>query len=269
MKKLARAFKAFYLIFKRPWLLNKILDDDGTWFDYLQKNHQLKSFPVIKIDTLFPDFQTTLNTFAFLDGGSLPTDIALLKLLAAEFKDCSYFEIGTWRGESVVNVAENATECYTLNLSKQELLTLGLNEKYADLHAFFSKNVSKIIHLEGNSMNYDFASLNKKFDLIFIDGHHHYEYVKNDTSKVFEHLVHEHTVIVWHDYAYAPEKLRPEVIAAILDGTPKAFRKNLFQVSNSMCAIFSRKNYKTHDFSPLSSPAIKFEVKLKVEKIND
>lgn len=268
MKKLIRALKAFYLILQKPWLLNKILDDDNTWFDYLQKQHQLKSFPVIRIETMFPDFNATLNTFAFLDGGSLPTDIALLKLLALKFDDCSYFEIGTWRGESVVNVAENAKECYTLNLSKQELLSLGLDEKYADLHGFFSKDKKNIIHLTGNSMTYDFAALNKKFDLIFIDGNHHYDFVKNDTAKVFEHLVHENSIIIWHDYAYAPEKLRPEVMAAIMDGTPKNLRKNLYQISNSMCAIFTRETYKTEVFSALSQPNYKFEVQIQINKID-
>jgi predicted O-methyltransferase YrrM len=198
----------------------------------------------------------------------LPTDLAILKLLASGFDECSYFEIGTWRGESVVNVADNAKECYTLNLSKQELLKLGLDEKYADLHGFFSKNKKNITHLIGNSMTYDFASLNKKFDLIFIDGNHHYDFVKNDTAKVFEHLIHENSVIVWHDYAYAPEKLRPEVMSAILDGTPQIFRKNLYQVSNSMCAIFTRKSFKTEVFSPLSKPALKFEVQMEVKKID-
>jgi predicted O-methyltransferase YrrM len=197
--------------------------------------------PLLDIRILFPSLTETLDFFAVLDGGSLPTDIALLKQLSKTFDNCTYFEIGTWRGESAVNVAGNCSECYTLNLSREELISMGLNEKYADMHGFFSKSYENIKHLTGNSMNFDFQSLNKKFDLIFIDGDHHYDFVKNDTEKVFGHLIHENSIIVWHDYAFNPEKPRHEVMAAILDGTPPEYHKFLYHVSNTLCAVFMRK----------------------------
>jgi predicted O-methyltransferase YrrM len=198
---------------------------------------------MVDINHIGPDFSETLECFAFLDGGSLPTDIALLKSLSKQFERCKYFEIGTWRGESVVNVAENSEECYTLNLSKLEMLLIGLDGKYADLHGFFSKNKDNITHLTGNSLTFDFKGIGKKFDLIFIDGSHHFEFVKNDTEKIFKHLIHDNSIIVWHDYSYTPEKLRPEVLAAILDGTPSEYRKYLYHVSNTLCAIFTRNDF--------------------------
>ena len=177
----------------------------------------------------------------------------LLKGIAQQFKECKYFEIGTWRGESVINVAETAKTCYTLNLSSDEIIDLGLKKEYADLHGFFSKNKKNIKHLYGNSMNFNFDGLNKKFDLIFIDGNHKYEYVKNDTEKVFENLIHENSIIVWHDYAYTPEYPRAEVLAGILDGVPKHLHNNLHHVSNTMCAIFTNRNF--------DSNAVEFPVK--------
>ncbi len=138
MKKIKKSLKAIGAILRNPWLLNRILSDDKLWEKYLCKtNYPEKGLPVAEPDTLFPEFSEVLNTFAFLDGGSLPTDIVLLKLLAKRYTDCQYFEIGTWRGESVVNVADVASQCFTLNLSKKEMLEKGMNEKYADLHGFF------------------------------------------------------------------------------------------------------------------------------------
>lgn len=268
MEKALKTFKALYELIKNPWLLNNILSDDSVWNNYLIKKHQITNgFPVIEIDEIFPDFSETLHCFSFLGGGSLPTDIALLKLLCNRFEKCTYFEIGTWRGESVVNVAENAEICYTLNLAKTEMLSLGLDEKYADLHGFFSKEKKNIIHLEGNSLNYDFKGLKQKFDVIFIDGAHDYKHVKNDTEKIFKHLIHEKSIVVWHDYAYNPETLRPEVIAGIIDGTPKEYRKNLYYISNTMCAIFIREKFETSKFSTVINPNKIFTIKMKTTSI--
>ncbi|MCH8331611.1 MAG: class I SAM-dependent methyltransferase, partial [Bacteroidetes bacterium] len=214
------------------------------------------------INQLFPNFSETIECFAFLDGSSLPTDIALLKSLSKRFEHCKYFEIGTWRGESVINVAENSEVCYTLDLSRSEMLSRGLSEKYADLHGFFSKGKANIKHLTGSSLTFDFKGINKKFDLIFIDGSHHYDNLKSDTKNIFEHLVHEDSIIVWHDYSYTPEKLRPEVLSAILDGTPSEYRKHLYHVSNTMCAIFIRDEFPTSELRAPITPNKIFKIQI-------
>ena len=269
MKKIKKTLKAIAAIIKNPWLLNNVLADDAVWQQYLEKNYQLKNgLPVVDINQLSPNFTETLDCVAFLDGSSLPTDFALLKSLTKKFKDCSYFEIGTWRGESAINVADNCKECYTLNLSKEEILSLGLSEKYADLHGFFSKERENVKHITGNSLAYDFKSLNKKFDVVFIDGDHRYEYVKSDTENIFSHLLHDQSIVVWHDYAYNPEKYRPEVLAGILDGIPVEFRKNLYHVSNTMCAIFIKEQFPTSILQSPVTPDKKFKVNITSQVIN-
>ena len=269
MKRIKKALKAIFSIIRNPWLLNNVISDDIYWFRELNKKFgKGYSLPVIDINKIAPGFFESLKCFAFLDGGSLVTDIALLKSLCKRFDNCSYFEIGTWRGESVVNIAGTAKECYTLNLSGSDLSKAGLNQKYIDLVGFFIKGNKNIIQLEGNSMDYDFAKLNKKFDLIFIDGDHHYDFVKNDTEKVFKHLLHDKSIIVWHDYGYSPEKIRPEVMTAILDGTPKKFREYLYHVSNTMCAVFIRENIESYKFDPPFKPVKVFEVNIESKVFN-
>ena len=269
MKKVKKTFKGLSEIIKHPWLLNNVLNDDSVWNNYIKKNYNIDNgLPVVDINQLVPDFSETLDYFAVLDGSSLPTDIALLKSLARKFEHCKYFEIGTWRGESVANVSDIAEECYTLNLSKSEMLSMGMKEKYADLHGFFSKDKKNITHLTGNSLNFDYQGLNKKFDLIFIDGNHHYDFVKNDTQKVFENLIHENTIIVWHDYAYNPEKFRPEVFAGIIDGTPEEYRKYLYHVSNTMCAIFTRQELPTKQLDAPEIPTKTFKITIESKNLN-
>jgi predicted O-methyltransferase YrrM len=269
LNKINTVLKAFFEIAKNPSLLNKIIADDSVWQNRLNKKYTglENGFPVINLTTLSPNLDETIEIFSFLGGGSLPTDIALLQILAKKFKDCFYFEIGTWRGESIVNIANHAKIKKTLNLSKADILSLKLSEKYADLHGIFSKPNKNILHLEGNSFDFDFSRLNQKFDLIFIDGDHSYAGVKNDTEKVFAHLIHDKSIIVWHDYAYNPETLRPEVILAILDGTPEEFKKNLFYVSNTMCAIFYREPIETYQFESPIIPDKTFKVNIVAKKI--
>ena len=239
MSKFSKTFAALYQIVRNPWLLNKVLDDDRYWKNIVNKNFGFHyGLPVIRAMELFGDFSETVDPFAFLDGGSLPTDLALLKKLARGFPQCSYFEIGTWRGESVANVASVADICVSLNLSGDEMKKMGLNQRYIDLHRFYSRDLPHVTHLEGNTLNFDFQSLNRKFDLVFIDGDHHYEMVKNDTKKVFSHLLHENTIVVWHDYARNPETVRNDVLAGILEGCPQACHKHIFHVAHTLCAVY-------------------------------
>jgi len=239
MSKLSKFFTATGLILRNPWLLNKVLDDELYWKKKVKARFGMEDgLPVIHPLDLFGDFTETVDPFAFLDGGSLPTDLALLKKLAGRIPHCSYFEIGTWRGESVANVASVAGDCYTINLSGKEMQEKGLSQRYIDLHRFYSKDLPNVTHLEGNTLSFDFQSLNRKFDLIFIDGDHRYEMVKNDTGKVFDHLVHDKSVVVWHDYARNPETVRYEVLAGIMEGCPKSVHKHLFHVAHTLCAVY-------------------------------
>jgi predicted O-methyltransferase YrrM len=265
MNKFKKFLKGIKLLLQKPSLINLVIESDLRWSNFLKKRHPLKTqLPTVHINEFIPTNNATLNTFSFLGGGSLPTDIILLTTICKQINDCSYFEIGTWRGESVVNVSENAKECYTLNLSRQQIIELGLSEKYADLHGFFSKGKKNITHLFGNSLTYDFEKLNKKFDVIFIDGNHTYDFVKNDTEKVFKHLIHENSIVLWHDYAYHPEKIRPEVLAGILDGIPAQYKENIYHVSNTLCAIYTPQKFDSSILNFPVKPGKYFSVDIKV-----
>lgn len=261
MSKLKKLIKATSNILKQPSLLNLVLDENSIREkSHFKKYPGLKTLPQVSFKELLGEHLETEVDLFFLDGGSLPTDIALLKSLAKNKK--SYFEIGTWRGESVWNVAENVFDCYTLNLSKQEMLDLGWDPKYAELHGKLSKKNKNIQHLESNTKTFDFKGLNKQFDLIFIDGDHSYDMVKHDTKKVFDNLLHEDSIIVWHDYAFSPEKIRYEVFEAILDALPKHLHKHLYHVENTMCAVFIKGEFSTNSFETPTTPNSLFQIKI-------
>ncbi len=268
MKKIIKFFKGIFLIIKNPWLLNNVIDDNNEWKKYAEKKYGLENgLPVITLSDLFEDFNVTLDTFSFLEGGSLPTDLALLKKLAETINNCTYFEIGTWRGESVINVSENAGSCFTLNLSRQELEKMGLSAQYINQVGFYSKGNKKITHLEGNSMNFNFRDPNRKFDLIFIDGDHHYEAIREDTRNIFKYLIKDDSIVVWHDYGYTPGDIRYAVLAGILDGVEPDKHQYLYHVANTKCAIFINRLFiKKKLLKPLV-PEFNFKVSITMEKL--
>lgn len=251
MGKISKAFRAIIQILKRPYLLNHILDAEEVWKDYTIKHYQLaEGLPCIPIQHFLPAEGMEVKPYAFLDGGSLPTDLALLKSLSFRNKVQDYLEIGTWRGESVANVAATGARCITINLPDEEMRKMGLDEDYINMHRYFSEGLPNVEHLQAHSHHFDFDSLHKKFDLIFIDGDHHSESIRKDTITAFNLLKDEHSVIVWHDYALGPETPRFEVLSGILDGCPADCRKHLYHVSNTLCAVFTRESCVSRPLQP-------------------
>lgn len=268
MSKLSKLFKALSLILKQPSLLNKIMDDaDVNKSEVIARYGLPDGLPVIDICELLPGFSETVDPFCYLDGGSMPIDLALLKGLAKQIPNCEYFEIGTWRGESAANVASVVAHCTTLNLPDAEMISMGLSKKYVDLHRFFSKDLANVTHLQANSQTFDFKSIGKQFDLLFIDGDHHYESVKNDTKAAFSLLKNENSIIVWHDYGHTPNDVRWDVLKGILDGTPENKRKYLYHVSNTLCAIYTTKPLHTYKQETIEVPTKKFKIEISAQNV--
>ncbi len=264
MNKILKALKAISLILQKPYLLNNIIEDESVWKQYVQKKYSLsKGLPVIKITDLFPGFNETVKPYAYLDGATLPVDIALLKALARKYKVKHYFEIGTWRGESVANVATIVPDCVTLNLPDLEILELGMSEDYVKMHRVFSSGISNIKHLEGNSHHFGFNPYFQQYDMVFVDGDHHYESIVQDTKTAFKLIEDEHKIIVWHDYALEPETVRWSVMAGILDGCPPEKRKNIYHISNTLCAIYLNEDIASSWLAINAQPSLFFEIDIK------
>lgn len=269
MNKLTKLLKAIKLIVKQPALLNKVLDDSDVNKQLVFAKYNLpEGLKTVDITQLLPDFNETIDPYSFYDGGSTPIDLALLKWLAKSKKECNYFEIGTWMGESVSNVAAVASHCTTLNLPDDEMLKMGLNKNYVGLHRFFSQKFGNITHIQANSQTFNYDSLSQKFDLIFIDGDHHYESVKNDTANAFKLLKNSDSIIVWHDYGNNPSDIRWDVLHGILDGTPAEKHSCLYRVSNTLCAIYTTKSLQSFYLAPFLTPDKSFLITVKAQKIS-
>ncbi|MBW6479316.1 MAG: class I SAM-dependent methyltransferase [Bacteroidales bacterium] len=268
MQKIKKLFQALALILPRPWLLNEIIHHSSVYRKRAIKEYMLENgLPSVDIVKLFNGFKETVYPYAFLEGGSLPTDIALLKALAKKYKVENYLEIGTWRGESVANVASVVKNCYTVNLPDDTIMDLTDDAKYVQSHRFFSEKLPNVKHIAANSHEFDFTSLNTVFDMVFIDGDHHYDSVKKDTETAFSIIDPEKSIIVWHDCMSSPEFVRWEVLMGIMDGCPAEKRKYIYHVSNTLCAVYFGKKMESEVLIPYLLPDKKFTIEITGEKI--
>lgn len=130
---------------------------------------------------------------------------ALSKLLDAH----SLFEIGTFTGVTALTLAANLPQLvvHTLDLPVGVATALEIerdDKKYVSSqprrHAFDGRpEAARIICHEGDSAQFDPLSLGAKFDIVYVDGAHSYQYVNNDTRVAFD-LVADDGAIVWDDY---------------------------------------------------------------------
>lgn len=239
-----------------------ILSDQTPYSKYLHKKYGVEQLKTVDINTFLTERKGEIENYSFLDGSSLITDLVLLRSLARSLPECEYLEIGTWRGESIINVAQEAKHCTSINLSPKDIIALGYDKQYADLHGCLIKNASNITQIYANSLTFDFQTLNKKFDLIFVDGDHSYETVKSDSAKVFKLLRNDDSMIVWHDSAFNPESPRHSVIAGILDGMPVETHADIYHVSNTLCAIYTKKQVVAEYQNKYIKPDKVFNVKI-------
>ncbi len=276
--RLTTAVRGLWAVARNPWLLNHVLAGDTAAWQARALAHAARhpglgpvGLPVVPLAyflEMLPPEARRVAPFAFGAGGSLPTDLLLLRALAHSIPRCRYFEIGTWRGESAANVAAEAAEVVTLNLSPAELAAQGASARYIELHGYFSRPLPNVRHVTGNSATFDYPSLGGPFDLIFIDGDHAAAAVQRDTELVFRHLVQPHTVVVWHDASRQPGEPRWEVLAGITAGLPTTATGQLVQVSHSLCAVYLPVPVATVAANPLADP-VGFELRVMSYELDD
>ncbi len=137
MARIKTLLQILRILRRNPRSLIKVLDEENVREQYVIEHYGLRyGLPVIDLTDLFPDFMETIEPYSCLEGAAAPTDIGLLKALARKYTNCRYLEIGTWRGESVANVAKVAGDCITIDLSPNEMRYVGLSDSFVEESSF-------------------------------------------------------------------------------------------------------------------------------------
>lgn len=183
-------------------------------------------FPGIEgIDvTIFRAFDRNLWT-------SLDTqEILILSATVKFLKAKNIFEIGTYNGNTTLNLAANSPAdalITTVDLppdwnGKLELkvpeLSINVEERASIGSQFKNSNYSKKIRqIFSDSAKIDWSELSTPFDMVFIDGCHHYEYVKMDTQNSLRYLK-ANGILIWHDYGMYKD------VSKVVDETAKKMK---------------------------------------------
>jgi predicted O-methyltransferase YrrM len=131
-----------------------------------------------------------------------------LAALARALKARSVFEIGTYNGVTALMLALNLPDAkvHTLDLHPEEEPALplfefdSLNFRGAQRRAYEGRpEAERIVQHLGDSASFDFDPLAGSMDLVYVDGAHSYEYIRNDTDAAFN-LLSERGGVVWDDY---------------------------------------------------------------------
>lgn len=203
--------------------------------DFIKKEYNFDKIPELSFPALKEEI--TINPYIFQFGNSTIPDIILLKYLAKQIVNCKFLEIGSWKGETLKNLEPHCKQMTSVTLGKDDMKKMGLSDEFIQQNGLFQKTIKNLNEIFANTHSFDFAELEQKFDLIFIDGDHSYKGVLNDTKKVFENCVHENSIVVWHDYKDS-SGIRYSVLAGIFDGVPRKIIPNIFHFQHTLCAVY-------------------------------
>lgn len=213
--------------------------------------------------------EETVDPYTSLPGTSEPTDLALLQSICRRYKACHYLEIGSWRGESLANVARVAEKCVSISLGPQALKSQKKGEVASSQLNLFTKNLSNVKQIEADSRTFDFRPWHGQFDVVFIDGNHGYDAVLSDTKNALKLLRNEHSVMIWHDCGHNFEDLRYEVICAIMDGIPREERQYLYRIVPSFCGIYTRESLIPSNRKEGGTPELLVKLNLSVKSYEE
>lgn len=211
------------------------------------KNH----LPSIATGKLLQDVdeELTINDLTFLSGGSSIMDYFFLKVIMQKCEFSTYLEIGTWTGESIAAVAEVAEQCYSVSLPDNDQALIATFEKYCNKDNFsryFSNSKENVTHYYDSSLTFDYKQIKDKIDLVFIDGDHSYDAIKQDTENIFNLVGFEESIVVWHDFKTIRNELVQTTYEAIKAVLPEKYMKNLFTVNTNICGIYIPSKLQNH-----------------------
>ncbi len=147
-------------------------------------------------------------------GGITLLETALLVCMSKIVRAKRIFEFGTYFGSTTYNLALNIPDdglIYTLDLEDPGIIQHESDAQFAIAHLEAAKAAKldfdgtpekrKIRRLKGNSRDFHFYEYRNSMDLVFVDGGHDLETVRNDTAAARGIArMDKPSFVAWHDY---------------------------------------------------------------------
>lgn len=153
-------------------------------------------------------------------GGILLEEMVSLLKVVRVMNPSLVFEIGTFLGETTLQVAVNSqAEVHTLDLppaghpghdpaARPNDPDLDVYPQAPGMRFAAYAGPSRIVQHYGDSLTFDFAPFARRAQLVFVDGCHHERFAASDSENALQ-MVAPGGAVLWHDYAdYAPGVVR-------------------------------------------------------------
>jgi predicted O-methyltransferase YrrM len=174
----------------------------------------LLRFPQVTLEDLLPaagsDTRAILGLLPNTNGSISVMEFVGLILLLKKANAKSVFEFGTYKGVSITQLALNMPEnsrIYTLDLPEDDPRSSMPITDPEDIAlarekgkgALVPRDVApRIQFLKQDSATFDETPFAGQMDLIFVDGAHNADYVRNDSEKAWR-MARSGGIVAWHD----------------------------------------------------------------------
>jgi predicted O-methyltransferase YrrM len=173
--------------------------------------------------------------------------LACLVLLTQALQPKRIFEIGTFRGRTALNFALNApehAEVFTLDLPPDDRVDAQHRTNASDAMIISESRTGseykgtdvecKITQLFGDSSSFDFSPYHGNVDLVYVDGAHDYDAVKEDSENAIR-MLRPGGYALWDEFCNYGDY--NDVTRAVIDTVP---RGEVVQVANTQLAVFRK-----------------------------
>jgi predicted O-methyltransferase YrrM len=143
----------------------------------------------VDIDDLAVSYLEPITTYP------IDPNLLVLAALARQPTVETAFEIGTFRGNASFAMAAAGASVTTIDISDDDPV---IGSAFAG-----RPEEARITRLVGDSTTFDFSPFHGTADLVYVDGAHDYDHVRNDTEKSLP-LLTTGGIVAWDDYPNEP-----------------------------------------------------------------
>ena len=172
----------------------------------------IRSFATMDWQEIFPEpFDFRFHSFPGVGASISLLESAALSALIKKVRAKRVFEFGTYKGVSTTQMALNLPTdglIYTLDLPEKDGGKVALQIPKESERAIAGETgkgslipkhlLRQIVFLKEDSAHFDPKPFEGTMDLVFVDGAHSSDYVRNDTEKGWR-MLRDGGVMAWHD----------------------------------------------------------------------
>ena len=229
LKRISTIFQRFYRLllycFVEPkFIIITLVVLQKYLFSVLYINRFIsKKFSHDKVDFVNHSKEKLFFDQRDLFSNNIPSWLYIFNKFSLMNKKIDALEIGSYEGRSsnfLLKTLENMSLTCVDTFEPFHELQEKNNEKFKKVYENFKRNTMNFsgrLNIVKNTSDFFFESNKKKFNLIYVDGSHEFEYVKRDASNAFR-ILDKNGIMIFDDFLWHHKQpLKLSITYAILE----------------------------------------------------